>query len=306
MQVRIANAGSLDGELVAGPFGPARRILTLPVAEILAQYRKKCGADISHCFSNIATVDLNECQVTGYRFWRPQSIAADEKAYRILSAAWKKYYRHDRWEYKFVRKALRRADNVLEIGCGRGFFLKSIESRVAGAKGLEFNQEAIANKATKFEILPMTVEEYAARFPASMDAVCSFQVLEHVTDPRSFLEAAIACLKPGGRLFLSTPNMESAMLLNREDAFDLPPHHMGQFSKDVYVALAKLFGLELKQVRIEHRRSAAADTVTDATGQSLLFRAMRALNHVMMDMVFWILSEPGNNILVTLQKPERQ
>jgi len=144
-------------ETIQGPFGPAKRVLSLPVKEILAAYRIKCGADVSRCFEGLAEVDLYECQVTGHRFWRPETIAADEETYHLLSAAWPGYYRSDRWEYRFVRNALRRTDNVLEVGCGRGNFLRSLEGRVLNASGIELNTEAIENKVTKFDVLRMTI-----------------------------------------------------------------------------------------------------------------------------------------------------
>ena len=288
---------------IQGPFGPAKRILSLPVTDILAVYRLKCGADVSRCFDGLAEVDLYECQATGHRFWRPETIAADEATYQLLSSAWPGYYRSDRWEYEFVRKALRKTDHVLEVGCGRGYFLRSLEGRVGSASGIELNTQAIENKVTKFDICRMTVEEFKARSPASLDAVCSFQVLEHVTAPRQFIEACAACLRPGGLLFLSTPNMECAMLKKREDAFDMPPHHIGHFSGQVYKSIAQALNLEIADLRVEPRHTWAADTLNPTTERHILYRATRRLTSKMLNTVYSLLGEPGNYILATLRKP---
>jgi 2-polyprenyl-3-methyl-5-hydroxy-6-metoxy-1,4-benzoquinol methylase len=294
----------MDESNIEGPFGPATRILSLPVTDILAAYRLKCGADVSRCFEGLSEVYLYECQVTGYRFWRPETIAADEGTYHLLSAAWPGYYRGDRWEYGFVRNALRKTDNVLEVGCGQGNFLRSLEGRVRAASGIELNAQAIKNKVTKFDILRMTIEEFKSRSPASLDAVCSFQVLEHVSAPRQFIEACAACLRPGGLLFLSTPNMECAMLRKREDAFDLPPHHIGHFSAQVYESIARTLGLEVAGLRVEVRHTWAADTLNPTTEHHILYRATKRLTSVMLNAVYNLLGEPGNYILATLRKPE--
>ncbi|THH19596.1 hypothetical protein EUX98_g8742 [Antrodiella citrinella] len=44
----------------------------------------------------------------------------------------------------------------------------------------------------------------AQRGPASFDVVCSMEVLEHVDNPRAFLDSCAQLVKPGGHLFLST------------------------------------------------------------------------------------------------------
>jgi 2-polyprenyl-3-methyl-5-hydroxy-6-metoxy-1,4-benzoquinol methylase len=288
---------------IAGPFGPARKILDFSVADILAAYRWKCGADVSRSFKALSEINLYECQVTGYKFWRPEYIAADEQTYQLLSASWPGYYRTERWEYSFVRRALRTANSVLEVGCGRGYFLRSIESHVSTAVGLEFNNQAIDSRVTKFDIHPMTVEDYAVRAPASVDAVCSFQVLEHVTDPCAFIKACLDCLRPGGLLCLSTPNMESAMLKKREDAFDLPPHHIGHFSADVYRSIARTLQIEIANVVVESRQSWANDTVSTSTERHFLYRMSKSLSSRMLNTVYRILREPGNNILVIFRRP---
>src|SRR5262245_17387445 len=107
-----------------GPFGASRLVLSLPTGDIVAAYRKKCGADVSRWFGDLTELHMFECQQTGYRFWRPSSIAGDEQFYRYLSSKWPNYYRSERWEYPLVREMLTESDRLIEVGCGRGFFLK--------------------------------------------------------------------------------------------------------------------------------------------------------------------------------------
>ena len=56
----------------------------------------------------------------------------------------------------------------------------------------------------------MPVETLAEQAPASFDAITCMEMLEHVPEPASIIEACAKLLKPGGRLFLSTLNRTPA------------------------------------------------------------------------------------------------
>jgi 2-polyprenyl-3-methyl-5-hydroxy-6-metoxy-1,4-benzoquinol methylase len=287
---------------IDGPFGPATQILALPSGDIVAAYRQKCGADIERWFDGIPMLQLFECRNTGYRFWRPASAAGDEAFYAYLSSVWPDYYRSERWEYPLVRDVVPRGARLLEIGCGRGYFLRSVEDKVGDAVGLEFNTEAIANKVTRCGVTNETIEQRAAREPQSFDMVCSFQVLEHVIDPHSFIQGCVACLRPGGVLALATPNHDSALLTNREDAFDMPPHHMGHFAPAVYRKIAALFDLDIAAIHVEKRYAVIDAPVTPVTAGRFSYRAARRLATVAMGLAYRLTNEPGNNILVLMKR----
>jgi len=288
---------------IDGPFGPAALVLSLPIGDVIASYRRKCGADVAPWFGDLREIHLFECRATGYRFWRPASVAGDERFYHYIAGLWPDYYHAERWEYPFVRRLVAPSDRVIEIGCGRGFFLRSLEGKVAEALGVEFNREAIAAKTTRFAVVDSPIARIAETQPESFSVVCSFQVLEHVIDPGAFLAACVKCLQPGGILALATPNHASAMLARREDAFDLPPHHMGHFSEPVYRHLARHYGLDVENIHVEKRYFELNDTVTDATRARFLYRAARRVSSAMMGFAYERTREPGNNILAVLRRP---
>ena len=62
----------------------------------------------------------------------------------------------------------------------------------------------------KVDYRESSVEALALETPAAFDAVACVEMLEHVPEPASVIEACATLLKPGGRLFLSTLNRTPA------------------------------------------------------------------------------------------------
>lgn len=285
------------------PFGggPARHVLSLPAAHVAELYRQRCGLDVREEFGDAETLRLYECERTGYRFWRPRELAGSAQLYARLCQAIPGYYREDRWEYALARSYLGSGDRILEIGCGRGYFLASAEGLVAGGLGLEFNPEALANKVTREPIRATPVEDLA-RAGERFQSVWSFQVLEHIPEPDAFLRACLECLAPGGLLGLSTPNLDYPPFARREDALDLPPHHVGHFREEVYRRLATFYGLELVQVHREPRRY-QPEPATERTLRSVPYRLARRLGTRLFNAAYRWSGEPGPSLLTVYRKP---
>jgi 2-polyprenyl-3-methyl-5-hydroxy-6-metoxy-1,4-benzoquinol methylase len=278
---------------VTSPFdAPARQVASLPAAALIARYREKCGVDISRSLAGIDELSLDECERTGYRFWRPEAAAGDEAFYQALSAAWPNYYRTERWEYPAARRLLRARERVLEVGCGRGWFLRSLEGRVASATGLELNREAIANKVTRFEVQNQLIDAFAAQHAEAFDAVCTFHVLEHVVDPAAYLRACLRALRPGGLLVVSTPNYASPTFREQRDAFDLPPHHLNHFDRAAYRRIAQALGISVFAVREQLRE---AEVAGDASA------LRRAIGHAK-SAWYRVTRAPADTILVAFRK----
>lgn len=283
--------------VVRSPFdAPAQRLRTLPTREVAARYFAKCGLDISPWLAGQSELDLFECERTGMRFWRPCEAAGDEAFYRALSAAWPGYYRQERWEYATARRWLSPADRVLEVGCGRGWFLKSIEGQVASASGLELNREAIADRVTRFDVRAETLGAHVGVHAGTYSCVCVFHVLEHVINPAEFLRQCVELLQPGGLLVVSTPNYASNTFRDGRDPFDMPPHHMNHFDATVYRRIASIMGLRVQEVRQQPRY---ADASLQGTGKSASWAWLRALA---LSASYRLSRSPGDSIVVALRK----
>lgn len=104
------------------------------------------------------------------------------------------------------------ADNpsLIEIGCGHGNFLVEARAKGFDVHGLEFSADAAAAANAKLQgrIQVGSIED--GTLPAGRFDVCVVaDVIEHVREPRRFLEHVGRVLKSGGVIFIATPSLDS-------------------------------------------------------------------------------------------------
>jgi 2-polyprenyl-6-hydroxyphenyl methylase/3-demethylubiquinone-9 3-methyltransferase len=154
---------------------------------------------------NFRQSELDKFDELAQRWWDPQG---PQKALHALNPA--------RLGYVAARTTLRDAA-MLDVGCGAGLLSEALAQ--AGAKvtaiDLAPNLLKVARlhgweSGIKLDYRESSVEALAAEMPASFDAITCMEMLEHVPEPASVIEACAKLLKPGGRLFLSTLNRTPA------------------------------------------------------------------------------------------------
>jgi SAM-dependent methyltransferase len=163
----------------------SRTIEELPYALLRRLYRKLFDIDTGD--QSFSAIELKACGRCGLRFYTPPLIG-DEGFYESLQKIdW--YYLADKEEYEFAARHVSRKDHVLEVGVGRGAFAQKITP--ASYEGLELSETAV-NMARQLglKVSRRSIEEHAKDHAGSYDVVCSFQVLEHVADTKSFLESS--------------------------------------------------------------------------------------------------------------------
>ncbi|WP_426958193.1 class I SAM-dependent methyltransferase [Muricoccus radiodurans] len=181
----------------------------------------------------------------GLMFFHPP-VAGDGDFYRAYYRSMDSY-RHDRAaperrpEFVETAEHLRPGDRVLDVGAGAGAGgLDRLLPAGATWQGLDpyLGQDVPG-------IVRETLEEHAAKHPAAYDAVCAFQVLEHVEHPRRFAEDMVACLKPGGLLVIGVPLWPSPFTEIPNFPLNAPPHHLTWWNPDALRSLAGVLGLEV-------------------------------------------------------------
>ena len=104
-----------------------------------------------------------------------------------------------------VIREYRPAGKLLEVGCGRGDFLR-IARQYFTAFGVEPNAE-LAQEAVKLAPVHQGLIETE---PGSFyDVAASFHVIEHTPSPKEFLAAIARRLRPRGLVVLETPDIDS-------------------------------------------------------------------------------------------------
>jgi len=131
---------------------------------------------------------------------------------------------------------------LLEVGCGPGDFIQLAKQHYE-VHGFDLSQSAVDIARTKNEEIAEHI--WAGRVedqnlpPAFYDAICMWDVIEHLWDPLSTCDELLSCMKSGGYIFLSSPNAGAitAKLLRKYWAFMTPPEHLSMFSRRSLVAL---------------------------------------------------------------------
>jgi 2-polyprenyl-3-methyl-5-hydroxy-6-metoxy-1,4-benzoquinol methylase len=225
---------------------------SLSKEEIINSYKNVLQIDISYLFKDVSEIYLYRCPDTGYRYFFPFFISGDSLLYEHLQDK-KWYYMPWKWEHQHVVTLLRPKMKVLELGCGKGSFLREIQQKKeVEASGLELNKKA-AEQARNggLTVFLESIKEHAEKNSETYDLVCSFQVLEHISEVNEFLMAQISSLRTGGKLVISVPNNESFIKYQSGGILNFPPHHMGWWSSSSLRQLENYYPIQLEEIQYE-------------------------------------------------------
>jgi SAM-dependent methyltransferase len=135
---------------------------------------------------------------------------------------------------------------LLDVGCGNGDFLRIGRSLGFDVIGLDLDATAAARaRESGFTVLVGTVED-AGLDPGAFDHVTMSHVVEHLHDPVGTLRRVAMLLRPGGRIWLQTPNLEAEGLKRfGADWRGLePPRHLTIFDAGSLRAALRAAGFE--------------------------------------------------------------
>ncbi|MGQ4659691.1 bifunctional 2-polyprenyl-6-hydroxyphenol methylase/3-demethylubiquinol 3-O-methyltransferase UbiG [Lysobacter sp. F6437] len=154
---------------------------------------------------NFSQSELDKFGALAQRWWDP---AGPQKALHALNPA--------RLGYVASRASLAGAE-VLDVGCGGGLLSEALAGHGARVTALDLAPELVKvarlhrlESGVDVDYRLQSVESLALERPESFDVVTCMEMLEHVPDPGSIIDACAALLKPGGQLFVSTLNRTPA------------------------------------------------------------------------------------------------
>jgi SAM-dependent methyltransferase len=140
---------------------------------------------------------------------------------------------------------------LLDVGCGEGEFLAEMQALGWAVEGIEpSGGGAAAARGRGIPVIESTFADVSVT-PASLDAITFRQVFEALPDPVAAIQACRRALKPGGVLWIATPNLESAAhrIFGRDWIFLDPPRHAVLHSPSSLRRLLSTIGFEVMTIR---------------------------------------------------------
>ena len=155
-----------------------------------------------HNTENFDPAELAKFSDLAHRWWDPESEFRPLHQLNPLRLGW--------IETVVSLKGLR----VLDVGCGGGILADSMARKGANVLGIDLASKAL--KVAQLHALEaqtqgvsyqeISAEALAKEQPGSFDVVTCMEMLEHVPDPSSIVNACSTLVKPGGYVFFSTIN----------------------------------------------------------------------------------------------------
>jgi SAM-dependent methyltransferase len=184
----------------------------------------------------------------------PASARLDSYRDRIMTPAQKALAPRTQTHYRCVARRLRALQppgagrRLFDFGCGAGGFL--LEARAVGFDpfGLELNRDLARHVRETHGIGVHSGEISDADFPRErFDLITSFQVFEHLLDPRTVLTELVRHLAPGGLLLVEVPNLHDVRERRRRGA-TMDDSHLFYFNEHSLGGLMRACGLRVVEV----------------------------------------------------------
>jgi SAM-dependent methyltransferase len=227
---------------------PAVRFVQWVTARLLIDlWRIEFGVDARPSFAGIERFGLWESPV-GLYFFDPRP-EGDEAFYRD-------YYGHllrygvsvlETWRAEFETAGRRIPPDakVLDVSCGLAHFKKSVPH--ATYTGIDPH---FTSPDPTVDVRTESLGAHLLAHAGGYDAVCAFQVLEHLAKPVPFFRQMVEAAKPGGLVIIGVPHVPSAMTRIPNFLLSAPPHHLTWWTKTALSALATEAGLEVESIDV--------------------------------------------------------
>jgi 2-polyprenyl-6-hydroxyphenyl methylase/3-demethylubiquinone-9 3-methyltransferase len=151
--------------------------------------------------SNVDHSEIDKFSALAHRWWDPTSEFKPLHAINPLRLGW----------IQSITNL--QGKRVLDVGCGGGILAESLSKAGATVTGIDLSSKALKvaelhqlESGTSVRYLTISAEDLAKEESQSYDVVTCMEMLEHVPDPSSVVQACAKLCKPGGHIFFSTLN----------------------------------------------------------------------------------------------------
>ena len=151
--------------------------------------------------ANVDQAEISRFEELASRWWDPQS-------------EFKPLHEINPLRLGYINKhANLEGTTVLDVGCGGGILAESMALKGATVTGIDMGEANLRvarlhrlESGVDIDYQCIPVERLAEERPASWDLVTCMEMLEHVPNPASVVNACARLVKPGGTVFFSTLN----------------------------------------------------------------------------------------------------
>jgi len=210
-----------------------------------------------HLFmSNVDAQELAKFSELAHRWWDPDSEFRPLHQINPLRLDW------------IDGLASLGGKQVLDVGCGGGLLAEAMAGRAAHVMGIDLaarplgvaRLHALEAGVANLEYREIAAEALAAELPGRFDVVTCMEMLEHVPDPASTVQACATLARPGGWVFFSTINRNPKAFLfaivgaeyllrllprgTHEYARFIRPSELARFARDAGLTLHGTRGME--------------------------------------------------------------
>lgn len=202
--------------------------------------------------SNVDQSEIDKFSALAHRWWDPTSEFKPLHAINPLRLGW-------------IESITSLAGKkVLDVGCGGGILAESLSKAGGIVTGIDLSNKALKvaelhqlESNTLVQYRSISAEDLAKQEPENYDVVTCMEMLEHVPDPSSVVQACANLCKPGGSIFFSTLNRNPKSylfaIIGAEYILKLLPkgtHEYDKFIKPSELAgFTRQAGLELLEIK---------------------------------------------------------
>jgi 2-polyprenyl-3-methyl-5-hydroxy-6-metoxy-1,4-benzoquinol methylase len=146
-----------------------------------------------------------------------------------------------------ITKYIYNASTLVEIGCGKGYFVKKIAERLSSCEVFGFDTSYVQNVEENLPNLHIFNEYYDSKKHLYPDTVICRHVIEHIHNPVDFLLEIKASMPENALLFLETPDVN--WILNNDVIFDFFYEHCSYWNMSSLEYALCISGFEIVETK---------------------------------------------------------
>lgn len=230
---------------------------------------------------NVDAQELAKFSALAHRWWDPESEFRPLHQINPLRLEW------------IDGLASLAGKSVVDVGCGGGILAEAMARRAATVMGIDLaarplgvaRLHALEAGVANVSYREIAAEGLAAEQPGAFDVVTCMEMLEHVPDPASTVQACAAMAKPGGWVFFSTLNRNPKSFLF------------------AIVGAEYVLGLLPKGTHEYARFIRPSELARHAREAGLEMQGMRGMEYNPLTRRYWLSADTSVNYLMACRKP---